>query len=172
MQPSGWRAYSFGSLKLLLFSNVTLLFNNCPKNMCCRLFKVHCCATEASLFIFLDLPNICLHISCGEHTFCNTVSASAHSRFILVSPSWWGTDGSGLGAEECCPASDGSGSYAARLPRTALRCLLGKGPTWLSWSLKRLDLQKTRGESAFGLDRQGTGHWEAVAEDSHPGEVV
>lgn len=110
--------------------------------MRCRLFNVHCCATEASLFVFLDLPNICLHISCGEHTFCNTASASAHSWFILVSPSWWGTDGWGLGAEECCPASDGCGSYAARLPQTALKRLLGKGPTWLSWSSKTLETYK------------------------------
>lgn len=110
--------------------------------MCCRLFKLHCCSTEASLFVFLDLPNICLHISCGGHTFCNTASASAHSRFILVSPSWWGTDGWGLGAEECCPASDGCGSYAAILPQTVLKLLLGKGPTWLCWSSKRLETYK------------------------------
>lgn len=125
--------------------------------MCCRLFKVHCCDTKASLFIFLDLPNICLHTSCGEHTFCNTASASSHSWFILVSTSWWGTDGWGLGAEECCPASDGCGSYAARLPQTALKCILGKAPTWLSWSSKMLETYNRL--EVNQLESWTAGHW-------------
>lgn len=119
-------------------------------------FKVHCCDTEASLFIFLDLPNICLHISCGEHTFCNTASASSHSWFILVSPSWCGTDGWGLGAEECCPASDGCGSYAARLLQTALKRVLGKGPTWLLVIKNVTDLQRLEENQ---LQSWTAGHW-------------
>lgn len=72
----------------------------------------------------------------------------------------------------------------AALPLTAVEAMqlasprhsqtaFGKGANMTFLVIKNVrDLQKARGESAFSLKRQGTGHREAFAEDSRPREVI